>query len=52
LLLPNEKSAFELRHQGCGSAANMGKQREERDTARIQELLDEKEERDGQLKKT
>jgi hypothetical protein len=52
LLLPNEKSALELRHQGCVSAADMGKQREERDTARIQELLDEKEERDGQLKKT
>jgi chromosome segregation ATPase len=55
------KAALEARHQDCVSSADVAKQLDERDAAhkaeveqlksRITELLDEKEERDGQLKK-
>jgi chromosome segregation ATPase len=60
-ILADEKAALESRHQDCVSSVDVAKQLDERDAAhkaeveqlkgRIAELLDEKEEREGQLKK-
>jgi hypothetical protein len=57
----DEKAGLEARHQDCMSSVDVAKQLDDRDAAhkaeieqlkgRITELLDEKEEREGQLKK-
>jgi hypothetical protein len=58
----DEKAALEARHQDCISFVDVAKQLDDRDAAhktetdqlksRIAELLEEKEQREGQLKKT
>jgi hypothetical protein len=60
-ILADEKAALEARHQDCTSSVDVAKQLDDRDTAhkaeveqlkgRIAELLEEKEQREGQLKK-
>jgi chromosome segregation ATPase len=60
-ILADEKAALEARHQDCVSSVDVAKQLDERDVAhkaeveqlknQITELLDEKEEKEGQLKK-
>jgi hypothetical protein len=60
-IFADEKATLEARHQDCVSSVDVAKQLNERDVAhkakveqlksRITELLDEKEEREGQLKK-
>jgi hypothetical protein len=59
--LQMKKAALEARHQDCVSTVDVARQLDERDIthkaeveqlkSRITELLDEKEEREGQLKK-
>jgi hypothetical protein len=61
-ILLDEKAALEARHRDCMSSTDVAKQLDERDAgykakisklqSQIAELLDEKEQRDGQLKKT
>jgi chromosome segregation ATPase len=61
-MLLDEKTTLEARHRDCVSSMDVAKQLEERDAgykaeitqlkSHIAELLDEKEQRDGQLKKT
>jgi hypothetical protein len=61
-MLSDEKATLEARHRDCMSSVDLAKQLEERDAgykaeitqlkSHIAELLDEKEQRDGQLKKT
>jgi hypothetical protein len=58
----DEKAALEARHQDCVSSVDVAKQLDDRDAARkaeieqlkgrVAELLEEKEQREGQLKKT
>jgi predicted nucleic acid-binding Zn-ribbon protein len=58
----DEKAALEARHQDCVSSVDVAKQLDDRDAGhkaeveqlkgQIAELLDEKEQREGQLKKT
>jgi hypothetical protein len=60
-ILADEKAALEARHQDCVSSVDVAKQLDERDVthkaeveqlkSQITELLDEKEEKEGQLKK-
>jgi hypothetical protein len=60
-ILADEKAALEARHQDCVSSVDVAKQLDDRDAAhkaeveqlkgRIVELLEEKEQREGQLKK-
>jgi DNA repair exonuclease SbcCD ATPase subunit len=61
-ILPDDKAALEACHQDCMSSIDVAKQLDERDAgykaeiiklqSQIAEQLDEKEQRDGQLKKT
>jgi hypothetical protein len=61
-IFADEKAGLEARHQDCMSSVDVAKQLDDRDTAhkaeteqlksRIAELLEEKEQREGQLKKT
>jgi hypothetical protein len=58
----DEKAGLEARHQDCMSSVDVARQLDDRDTAhkaeieqlkgQIAELLEEKEQREGQLKKT
>jgi septal ring factor EnvC (AmiA/AmiB activator) len=60
-IFADEKAALEARHQDCTSSVDVAKQLDDRDAAhksetdqlksRIAELLEEKEQREGQLKK-
>jgi outer membrane protein TolC len=61
-ILADEKAALEARHQDCTPSVDVAKQLDDRDAAhkveveqlkgRVAELLEEKEQREGQLKKT
>jgi hypothetical protein len=60
-ILADEKAALEARHQNCMPSVDVAKQLDDRDAAhkieveqlksRVAELLEEKEQREGQLKK-
>jgi hypothetical protein len=61
-ILSDDKAALEARHRDCVSSTDVAKQLDERDAgykaeitklkSRVAELLDKKEQREGQLKKT
>jgi outer membrane protein TolC len=60
-ILADEKAALEARHQDCTPSVDVAKQLDDRDAAhkaeveqlkgRVAELLEEKEQKEGQLKK-